>query len=122
MVTKEVMGKIVKSCRAAMREARKNTSVTNNLFDEIYGDLLDGIYLMLGEKTNVLEDSISFTVINSTMSDEECATVLEAVREAREVMRGAAGSREYLAGPPAFETGPNMVVGYQAGVKGAVPV
>ena len=120
MVTKEVMEKIVKSCRAAMREARKNTSVTNNLYDEIYGDLLDGIYMMLGEKTNELEDSISFTVINSTMSDEECATVLEGIMKSHEIMRGAAGSREYLAGPPAFEKGPNMVLGYQYGERRTV--
>lgn len=120
MVTKEVMEKIVKSCRAAMREARKNTSMTENLFDEIYGDLLDGIYLMLGEKTNELEDSISFTVINSTMSDEECATVLAGIMESREMMLGAAGSREYLAGPPAFENGPDMVVGYQYLENGVV--
>jgi len=106
MATRDIMKRIVGSCREAKRKsrsARLSCPQCADGFEEIYGNLLDAIYLMLGEKTETLEESISYTVINSEMTDKECTEVLYTIMQAREA----------LAGPPHYETGEHMVVGYQ---------
>lgn len=87
MATREVLLRMVRSCR----EARKITKMMETIpeyngegvFEKIYGDLMDAIYLMLEERTDVLEESVTFAVINSRMSDEDCAGVLETIMKAR---------------------------------------
>lgn len=108
MVTKDVMSKVVKCCREAKRmsdkllKTKKSDEMEEFCFT-IYGELMDSIYYMLGERTREITDSITMTVLNSNMSDAECADVLFAIMQARESMA-----------PPVFATGDeNMHVGYK---------
>ena len=76
---KEVMVRMVKACR----RARQASEVLRPLYDgnggvceEIYGDLMDAIYLAVGEVTETLTESITYRMLSGSTSDEECADVL----------------------------------------------
>ena len=108
MVTLKMIEKIVRGCRIAMRKSDENKSQDINEYDEIYGDLLDCIYMMMGETTQTVEESITYNVMHGSTTDKECAYVLHHLIQAR----------EYLACPPAFEFGNHMTAGYPAKAGG----
>lgn len=73
---KEALTKLVRAARTAKRadDALRNVGYTDTPYFDIYGDIVDGIYAMLGEKTNTLEESVTYTVLsNPDMADDECA-------------------------------------------------
>lgn len=78
---KEALAKLVKAARTAKRadDALRNVGYTDTPYFDIYGDIVDGIYAMLGEKTNTLEESVTYTALsNPDMADDECADALVA--------------------------------------------
>lgn len=108
MITKEVFERIVRSCRTAKRTSERIQMPHENddVCETIMGDLIDAIYLMLGECTSTLDESITYTVLNSDMTDTECADVLFAIYNARTAYQPA----------PVFFTEQqkrNMAVGYR---------
>jgi len=110
MVTRDVMRKVVKCCRDAKRmsdELQKNNGdgEMEEFCFTLYGELLDSIYFMLRECTTEVTDSLTMTVLNSNMTDTDCANVLFAVMKARENIV-----------PPAFlhpRKNQNIRVGYK---------
>lgn len=94
MITREVLKKIVSCCRKAMRTSdtvKPMYEGNGGVAEEIYGELLDTIYLILGEKTATVDESITWTVLHSDMADDECTNVLFSV-----YARGCG----YIPGPP----------------------
>ena len=77
MMNKEVFLKMVKSYRLMKTTAAKlGVQTCDDDACEAYGYLLDAIYAMMDEKTMTVDESMTYTVLNSQMSDDECAAVL----------------------------------------------
>lgn len=74
---KNVFLNLVKSYRLMKTTAAKlGVQTCDDDACEAYGCLLDAVYGMMGEQTMTVDESLTFTVLNSRMSDEECAAVL----------------------------------------------
>lgn len=78
---KEVIIRIVRSCRKAIRLAdifaAEVTEGTPNVFDNIYGDLEDALYIMNQEHTRELKEStVDQLIRNKDLSDESVTETL----------------------------------------------
>ena len=75
---KQAMKRLVRSCRATKRLANSVRELFGNAeqLDAIEGELLDAVWIMLGERTNTITESVTYRVMNSNMGDDEAADVL----------------------------------------------
>lgn len=79
---REALLRIVKSCRKAMKLAEIFSDYftegkTNNVFDDLHGDLEDALYLLNDENTSELAESIVDKVLrDDSLSDDDATDVL----------------------------------------------
>lgn len=78
-MTKEVMVRLVSGCR----KAKKASEILKPLYEghggvceDIYGELMDALYLAIGETTETLIESVTYRLISGPTSDSECAEIL----------------------------------------------
>ena len=71
--------KMVKTARTALRLSEQLNKIGYPflLLDEIYGDIADAIYYLIGENTIHFEDSLTFIVLNTdAITDDARITIL----------------------------------------------
>ena len=78
---KEALKRIVYCCRRTMNLAEvfayDQDERHNNIFDDIYGDLMDSLYYLCDQKTDTLPESIVYMLIkDDSLSEEEVAEKL----------------------------------------------
>lgn len=62
-----------------MQEAYLKVGLEDNALFDIYGDILDGIYCILGEKRNTFDQSVTFTAMSAPyLTDERRTEILYA--------------------------------------------
>lgn len=77
-MNKQAMKRLV-SC---YRKANSLADEVHKLFgkseqlDSIAGDLLDAVWIMLGEHTNTITESVTYRIMTSNMEDETVAEIL----------------------------------------------
>ena len=81
MINEEVLIRIVRPCRKALRLseviASEFTDGSHSVLDDILGDLEDALFIMNQEKTDTLSESVVDQLIrNLSISDEEVAEML----------------------------------------------
>lgn len=80
MISKEALVRIICPCRKALRLAElfsEFENETNNIFDDLAGDLEDALFVMNQEQTETLPESVTDQLIrNSNLSDEEVADTI----------------------------------------------
>jgi len=81
MINEEVLIRIVRPCRKALRLSEvfssELTEGSHTVLDDVLGDLEDALFIMNQEKTDTLEESVVDQLIrNLSISDEEVAEML----------------------------------------------
>ena len=82
MNMKNVFADLVNAANMAqmMDSAMKSAGYDENPYFDIYGNIADAIYTLLGEHTNTFEESVTFKVLNSThLSVDDAAEILKSV-------------------------------------------
>ena len=78
-MNKEAMVRLVRAGRKAneLDESLMDLGYTSTPYSDIYGDIADAIYFMLGEKTETLDQSITYQAItDDSLTDGQCAEKL----------------------------------------------
>lgn len=79
MDIQQSLTKMVKTARTALRLSEHFSKIGYPflLFDDIYGDIADAIYYLVGENTIHFEDSLTFIVLNTdAITDDARITIL----------------------------------------------
>lgn len=70
----DAMKRLVRASRNAFDVSE---SLSSEKLFEIYGDLMDSIYIICGEQTNEITESLTFKLIqNRKLTDEQAAEML----------------------------------------------
>jgi len=76
----DAMKLIIRATRKAQKSAESLSFISNaqtNKLDEIYGDLMDAVYIICNERTETLSQSLSYKIIqNNDLSEEKAAELL----------------------------------------------
>lgn len=71
--------RMVKTARTAIRVSEQLSAAGHPfaLYDEIYGDIADAIYYLIGENAATFSDSATYRILNEDVySDMHCARLL----------------------------------------------
>ena len=81
MNVREALRKMVGIAVSArkMDEASRNAGYHENPFWDIYGEAVDAIYILIGEKTNTIDEAVTYQVINddSYTNDDRVDLLME---------------------------------------------
>ena len=76
----EVLTRIIRAIRTTARAAEALSVLTGGntitIVEDAHGDLVDAVYAFVGEQTNELQESVTYKLIHSSMSDAEVANTL----------------------------------------------
>ena len=64
---KDAFVRLIRAAEKAkhMDSEMSKTGYENNLYADIFGDIADAIYDMLGENTNTFENSLTYSILNT---------------------------------------------------------
>ena len=71
--------RLVKACRESRKldQALISLGYDNTPYFSILGNILDGIYYLIGDKTETLEESVAYQALNNdSLTDSECVALL----------------------------------------------
>lgn len=71
--------RLVKACRESHKldQALMTAGYASSPYFSILGHIIDGIYFLIGDNTETLEESVAYQVLNNdSLSDSECVSIL----------------------------------------------